>query len=85
MTNEEIVRALKQRLNEEGNAWNLSFEVSTRYKPDGEWTQFFVSSDANRTNSAAERQIISDVETDLIKEAGREILIIHSPEIIDAA
>lgn len=85
MTNDQIVQELKSRLNQEGKPFGVRFEVSQNARPDGEWTQFYVRHDATRQNKAATRQILSDVQEDIVKEAGREIIVIPVFELLNAA
>ena len=72
---DEIVKKVAEALNAEGEKWNLHFQVSPVTQPDGGWLQVFIQSDAVRSNSAAERQIISQVESDLSDEFGQELLL----------
>ena len=85
MTNDQIVQELKRRLNAEGASFGLRYEVSKNARPDGDWTQFYVRSDETRQNRAASRQIIADVEEDVVKAAGREIILIRVSELVNAA
>jgi hypothetical protein len=85
MTDQEIIEQLRTQLNKEGRRWGLQYEVSDASRPDGEWTQFYVSHNETRKNSAASRQIIANVESDIIAKAGREIIIILTQRPAEAA
>jgi len=84
MTDKEIIVELKDRLNQEGKTHNLNYTVSDNSTLDGEWTMFFVEVNESRRNSAASRQIIQDIEDDLVKKSGREIIIIITKANADA-
>ena len=73
MTSEEIVSEVRKSLNQAGTAWRLTFEVSDVVQKDGAWLQVFIRSDSTHSNSAAERQIIADVEADLSDKSGQEL------------
>ena len=85
MTSEQIVSEVRKELNKAGERWTLKFKVSDEVRKDGAWLQVFIQSDSTRTNAAAERQIIADVESDLSDRSGQELLLIPVQDLITSA
>ena len=78
LTNEQqIIQRLDQDLNREGRTHGITFDVSSTFRPDGDWTQFFVVVHDNGKRPAAE-QIIADVEERLSQAWGRELLVVRT-------
>jgi hypothetical protein len=82
MSESEIVERVRNGLNDEGKKWNLEFAVDERVLREGAWLQVFVKSNSNRSNRAAESQIISDVESELSETTGEELLIAPVQEFV---
>ena len=77
MNEQQIIQRLDRELNQEGRAYGITFDVSEAFRPDGDWTQFFVVvHDGGRRPAAA--QIISDVEERLSQAWGRELLVVRT-------
>ncbi|MBW7929294.1 MAG: hypothetical protein H3C58_14655 [Fimbriimonadaceae bacterium] len=85
MNDQQIIKELKERLNDEGSKWHLQFAVSRSMSQDGDWWIVFVSHNATRENGAAARQIIADVEREVTGAAGRELLLVPVSKLEDAA
>ena len=77
MNEQQVIQRLDHDLNHEGRDYGITFEVSPTFRPDGEWTQFFVVVHHNGKRPAAE-QIISDVEERLSQDWGREPLVVRT-------
>ena len=73
----EVIERLDRDLNQEGREYGVTFEVAPNFRPDGEWTMFFVKVHDNGKRPAA-AQIISDVEERLSQDWGRELLVIRT-------
>ena len=77
MNESQVIERLAHDLNQEGRAYGITFDVAPNFRPDGEWTMFFVNVHDNGKRPAAV-QIISDVEERLSQDWGRELLVVRT-------
>ncbi len=75
MTEEQIQQTLDSELNKRGKSFGIHYDVELTWRIDGDWTQYFVREHANGHRPAS-RQIIADVEEELSKRWGRELLVV---------
>ena len=73
----DLLNDVRERLRVEGEPWELHFEVMDVTYREGNWLHVYVLSDSHRRNSAAERQIRRNVESDVKDELGEEILLVR--------